>query len=155
MRARFDISAIHHLSLSLIIKVKLNFISMVPTQNDGLVLIISATQLLMLQSAGVHARVPWVRPESDNLIITQFNNGQTFTHVLNIVFLIIQSLVLILFINIVSVFTLCLLFIYMKNSLYNYVMENILVSFRLLSSTYVLILEASIINRYAEITDHL
>ena len=42
-----------------------------------------------------------------------------------------------------------------SNNLGNYVTENVLVSIHLLPLTYVLILEASIINRYAEITDSL
>ena len=40
-----------------------------------------------------------------------------------------------------------------SNNLCNYVTENVSVSILLLPLTYVLILEASIINRYAEITD--
>ena len=39
--------------------------------------------------------------------------------------------------------------------LHNNVIENALVSIHFLLLTYVLILEASIINRYADITDHL
>ena len=41
----------------------------------------------------------------------------------------------------------------LSNNLHNYVTENVFVSINLLSTTYVLILEDSIINRYAERTD--
>ena len=41
------------------------------------------------------------------------------------------------------------------NKISNYVTENVLVSIHLLPIIYVLIFEASIINRYAEITDRL
>ena len=43
----------------------------------------------------------------------------------------------------------------LSNNIRNYVTENVLVSTHLLPLTYVLILEASIINRYVEITDRL
>ena len=42
-----------------------------------------------------------------------------------------------------------------SKNLHNYVTENFLVSIHLLPLTYVLILEASIINRYADITGRL
>ena len=49
--------------------------------------------LLVLQNAGVLAQGPGVQPESGNTIIKQFNNGLTFTQVLNILFLITQCIV--------------------------------------------------------------
>ena len=41
-----------------------------------------------------------------------------------------------------------------SNNLHNYITENVLVSIHSLLLTYVFILEASIINRYAEIIKH-